>query len=288
MCFRVTRPLGTRRSNEPRVNSSLPPIERFHPTAARTDTADVKPRLSPVFGARDLQEPRTSPEWLLLPIARFHDSTSNSELSAGSRDPHERPLPRIVARPSLLPIARTGHAKRPLLVLDMDETLLHASRTADDEEALRFTLQGTGLDVFVKFRPHLGTFLSECALRFEVVVFTASVREYANVLLDHIDPHGEHVHHRLFREHCTYVGGKYVKDLSLLGRPLHRIAIVDNSPDAYSMHPGNAIPVTSWFDKSDDTELLGLLPSLRMLSTLDSVYDHLAALKGYRQEAQCA
>ena len=46
---------------------------------------------------------------------------------------------------------------------------------------------------------------------------------------------------RLFRESCVFYRGNYVKDLDRLGRDLHRVAIVDNSPASYIFHPENAV-----------------------------------------------
>lgn len=37
----------------------------------------------------------------------------------------------------------------------------------------------------------------------------------------------------LFREHCTFVNGVFVKDLSLCGRNLKDTMIVENSPTSY-------------------------------------------------------
>ena len=48
-------------------------------------------------------------------------------------------------------------------------------------------------------------------------------------------------HSRLFRESCVFHRGNYVKDLSRLGRELHKIIIVDNSPASYVFHPDNAV-----------------------------------------------
>ena len=48
---------------------------------------------------------------------------------------------------------------------------------------------------------------------------------------------------------------KYVKDLRKLGRKLKNCIIVDNSPDSYLFQPENAIPITSWFDDNNDTQV---------------------------------
>lgn len=53
--------------------------------------------------------------------------------------------------------------------------------------------------------------------------------------------------------------GTYVKDLSILGRPIERTLIVDNTPQAYGFHVDNAVPITSWYDDPADRELTDLL-----------------------------
>ena len=196
-----------------------------------------------------------------------------------SNKPTTAPAAKATAGPPpLLPAPRSHLRDRHLLVLDMDETLLHASVTPTSSFDQRFRVRMDGgqcIDVYVKFRPHVEEFLAACSRHFEVAVFTASIGPYANQVLDHLDPHGEYVHHRLYREHCTEIDGSYVKDLSRRGRPIHRVAIVDNSPTAYAMHPQNAIPITSWFDDQTDRELRDLIPSIERLARLPEVYDHL-------------
>ena len=59
-------------------------------------------------------------------------------------------------------------------------------------------------------------------------------------------------------------------DLGKLGRPLKDIIIVDNSPASYLFNPENAVPIDSWFDDPNDTELLDLIPFLEDIS---SVFD---------------
>lgn len=108
--------------------------------------------------------------------------------------------------------------------------------------------------VYVAKRPGVDDFLLEMSRHYEIVVYTASLNKYADVLLDLLDPHRV-VRTRLFRESCVYYEGNYVKDLCLLNRDLGRTIIIDNSPASYMFHPENAIDCSSFIDDPADREL---------------------------------
>ena len=64
--------------------------------------------------------------------------------------------------------------------------------------------------------------------------------QYADPVADLLDK-WDVFRSRLFRESCVFHKGNYVKDLSKLGRELHQIIIIDNSPASYIFHPENAV-----------------------------------------------
>jgi len=130
---------------------------------------------------------------------------------------------------------------------------------------------GQVYQVYVRKRPYLDYFLETVSKAFEVCVFTASQKVYADVLLDKLDPGRRFVKHRLFREACLLVQGNYLKDLHVLGRDLRMAMLVDNSPHAYSYHNDNGIPIESWYDDDTDTELLKLIGFLKTLQGVDDV-----------------
>ena len=103
-------------------------------------------------------------------------------------------------------------------------------------------------------RPGVDEFLLEMAKHYEIVIYTASLNKYADPLLDLLDPHRV-IRYRLFREHCAYYEGNYVKDLNLLDRDLTQTIIIDNSPSSYLFHPENAIDCSSFIDDPRDREL---------------------------------
>eukprot|EP00981_Chlorochromonas_danica_P009736 scaffold2801_cov161-Ochromonas_danica.AAC.16 len=161
----------------------------------------------------------------------------------------------------------------PTLVLDLDETLVHCTVEAVEKADVVFPVEfnGTTYKVYGRKRPYLDYFLEQVAKSFEVVVFTASQRVYADVLMDLLDPQKRLIKHRLFRESCLLVQGSYLKDLQVLGRDLQRTLLVDNSPYAYGYQIDNGVPIESWYDDDKDTELLKLLGFLRRAQTVSDV-----------------
>ena len=96
---------------------------------------------------------------------------------------------------------------------------------------------------------------------YEIVMFTASLSKYAEPLYNKLD-HQKVTSKLLYREHCTYHNGLFVKDMALLGRPLSDVIIVDNSPNSYLFQPENAMPSINWYDDKNDTELRDMMPIL--------------------------
>lgn len=115
------------------------------------------------------------------------------------------------------------------------------------------------------------------AEHYELVIYTASLSKYADPLLDWLDPEGL-CSYRLYREHCTFYNGIFVKDLSRLARDLKDTIIIDNSPASYLMHPECALPITSWYDDMADTELYLLTPILNSLSKVEDVRDYIKSI----------
>ena len=93
-------------------------------------------------------------------------------------------------------------------------------------------IEGKICNIFVLKRPGAQYFCEEMAKYYEVVIYTASLSKYADPLMRKMDPKGHCVEY-LFREHCSFHNGVFVKDLSLVGRPLKDSIIIDNSPTSY-------------------------------------------------------
>lgn len=182
------------------------------------------------------------------------------------------------ARPRIVLPKKSRKAPLVSLVLDLDETLVHCSVDPIPDADLTFGVEFNGANymVYVRKRPFLDRFLELVYEKFEVTVFTASQRVYAEKLLDLLDTEKKYIKYRLYRDSCLNVEGNYLKDLNVLGRDLKHTVLVDNSPHAFGYQVDNGIPIESWFDDPKDTELLKLAS---FLDTLTSVADVRAVLR---------
>jgi len=73
---------------------------------------------------------------------------------------------------------------------------------------------------------------------YNLVVFTASVQEYADPVIDYLEQERKFFSGRYFRQHCTYRHGAFIKDLSSVEPDLSKVMILDNSPLSYMFHQG--------------------------------------------------
>ena len=174
----------------------------------------------------------------------------------------------------LLPPKKTN---KKTLVLDLDETLVHSCFipfNIPSDLIIQIELENKIQEIYVLIRPYVKEFLESMSKLYEIVVFTASISKYANALLNIID-NKKYCIFRLFREHCTLINSTFIKDLSLLGRDMKDIIIVDNSPIVYSLNQYNGFPIESWFNDKNDNELLKIIPILEFLSYVPDVREYI-------------
>ena len=130
------------------------------------------------------------------------------------------------------------------LVLDIDETISHTMKLSFGNYFL--------------LRPGVIHLIRKLYHFFEIDIFTAAIKRYADNIVDKLDPNDEYINYRFYREHCIYEGTKTVKKLVRMGRELNKIIFVDNIKYNAKYNMDNLYHVSSWKDDVYDEEMIKL------------------------------
>ena len=155
---------------------------------------------------------------------------------------------------------------KKLLILDLDETLIHVDfdyilkdKIDNYDKILYFDSEDEeNIDIPLIIRPGLYEFLDYASKEFELIVFTASEKEYADAIINYIEKDKKYFKMRLYRNHCIYIEpGLYIKDLRIFSgyKKMEDIIIVDNSLFSFANQLNNGILITSFFEDKNDTFL---------------------------------
>lgn len=176
---------------------------------------------------------------------------------------------------------------KPLLILDLDETLIHASETLLDFEA-DFRLPPY---YYVYQRPYLSDFLNFCNKHFELAIWSSASEDYVNAIVQKILPPNIFLQFVWSRKRCTpkfllyrdslgrynldypssYQYLKQLKKVRRLGYDLKKVLIVDDTPTKVMNYYGNAIYIKEFRGEQDDLELLKLSHYLLKLRDVENV-----------------
>ena len=169
------------------------------------------------------------------------------------------------------------HNYKYTLVLDMDETLIHfLYQNKTNNNIFNFNMMEQNdlskVGMFL-LRPYAKYFIEKLKDLYEIIIFTNGTKIYCDKIIDLIDPKRENIKYRLYRSHSINKDNDiYLKDLSLLGRDLSKIIIIDDLKKNYKLQEDNGLPITSWMGNLNDTELKDLIPVLRRI-VIDEVED---------------
>lgn len=178
---------------------------------------------------------------------------------------------------------KTRSTPEATLVLDLEETLMYSSLTVieDAEYSFNTVFQDHQYKVYMVLRPFVKEFLQSVSKNYELFVYTCAKREYAEKILDVLDPQRKLFRQRLYQEDCSCVLGHYIKDLNVLGRDLAKTVVLDNAPHTYPHHLMNTIPISSWSGEPDDRELQRLIPYMDKLCTAEDFREVLKKRKDH-------
>lgn len=172
---------------------------------------------------------------------------------------------------------------KTLLVLDLDETLIHSEYNNPDYE-YDFMI----FDYKVKKRPFLDEFIQECSKHFLLAVWSSGSDDYVEAIVKEIIPESIQLEFVWGRSKATYQPSNNIYDwaapnlshfdylkrlnkIKKLGFSMEKALIVDDSPHKSKANYGNAIYVEEFLGDMDDKELFYLQKYLMELKDVKNV-----------------
>ena len=163
--------------------------------------------------------------------------------------------------------------KKKLLLLDLDETLVH-SEIRDKNNFLELNKLKNSANCYHKvfsyieknylyyfdifFRPYLFDFLHEIQNYFDIAIFTASSKGYADTIINYIDPSNTIFKFRLYRDACIPIQNFiYIKDLRIIRNyEPSNVVLMDNSLYSFINQPRNGMLIYSFYWDNKDDQLI--------------------------------
>ena len=135
----------------------------------------------------------------------------------------------------------------------------------------------------MKLRPHCLENLSLLSKFYEIYIFTNGSEEYANAVMDLMDPNADIFCGNLSRKHCLKTNkGLFIKDLRIFAnKSLKNVLIIDKFIHSFAFQIDNGIPLLPWMDDDSDCELTYLskyLISLTQYNDLRKANKHFLKL----------
>lgn len=166
----------------------------------------------------------------------------------------------------------------PTLVLDLDNTIVFSSvkELPSYDHKIKIVHNGKKETVWIKERPGLQRFLDKMSEKYEIVVFTAGIQQYGIKVIKRIDPKRK-IRFMLDRRFCRSVGLSqnnheiFTKDLSLLGRNMNKIVLIDDRYYSFFLNESSGILIPSYNGEPEDDSLEKLEEYLSYCSDLSDL-----------------
>ena len=158
---------------------------------------------------------------------------------------------------------------KKLLILDIDETLIHAR-----EEPLDYQWHFETDLYLVYRRPYLAEFIGFCREHFQVAIWTTGGSEFAAQVVKNIFPEDYWLEFVWSQDRCTHYFNEdlyengYLKNLYKVKRrgfKLENVIMVDDTPSKLKNNYGNLVPMPEFRGDVNDIELLRLMKYLVVL-----------------------
>lgn len=167
-------------------------------------------------------------------------------------------------------INKVTNSDKKLILLDLDETLIHAEYPIKVENInkydtiIRFKTDNEYEELGIYLRTGVRQFLSFLSCHFNIAIFTASEKVYADAIIRYLDPNKNIFKFCLYRNHCINVNDLIcIKDLRIIDNiDIKKTVLIDNNIYSFTSQLNNGILINSFYDDKTDIELFNVLSYL--------------------------
>ena len=179
-----------------------------------------------------------------------------------------------------LPIPKHKKLSNKTLIFDLDNTLICTltgtivqlyTNAIFSKINYNDSKRGNIVPLHVVIRPYALEMLKQLSPYYEIIIFTAANKSYGDAVINELNPKGDLIDYRLYRDNCIKVENSFIKDLRILNRKPDSIIIVDNNIISFSNQMENGIYIPSFNGLKPDAELVSLWIFLRQIVEVSDV-----------------
>lgn len=140
------------------------------------------------------------------------------------------------------PFIKSPLMKKYSLILSLDKTLSYKNNKTND----------------IILRNGLFSFLSTIKPFFELILFSIDSQDVSYPIINMIENDKKYFDYKFYKDHCVLYKNNLIKDLTLIGRDLSKIIIVDNNETCFELNKENGIKISSFYGDNNDNKLFEL------------------------------
>ena len=165
-----------------------------------------------------------------------------------------------------IPYIKTPLMKKYCLILSLDKTLCYKNIITNE----------------IILRNGLFSFLSSIKPFYEIISFSTETKDFCDSIINMIEQDKKYFEYNFYKEHCVLYNNNFVKDISLIGRDISKIIIVDNDEKCFGLNKENGIKIKTFNEEnSNDNKLFELKKILKDLY-IQNFEDVRIAIKIYK------
>ena len=148
------------------------------------------------------------------------------------------------------PFIKSPLMKKYTLILSLDKTLSFKNNSTGE----------------IILRNGLFSFLSSIKPFFELILFSIESKEFCEPIINMIEQDKKYFDFKFYKEHSVLYKNNLIKDISLIGRDLSKIIIVDNNEICFELNKENGIKISSFNgENNNDNKLFELKNILKKI-----------------------